>query len=310
LSSAGRRGPDSLLRTRGAGAARAVLEGARPVGDVLFELLSEGIKDPGPEQRAALHARLVEAAGRIANRTLAAEYRRTLLDRFFETYRRKPAAGRAVRAGASDGAGSVARLRTELRLRAEPRRQPEPMGVRRERLRILTAILLRHPELLHDVEQAYRSLDLPEDLRVLREHMVGWAAHAHVAGAHPDDGGPTDAFMTQVDDNAPPPLDSQALIDHLTLGGLSAQIDKVLGGEPLPLAEQVEPGDMPAEVETRWWHFFGLLNFERLVHERDAAVRDWVERNDAPSERRMRALSEVCAALRGGEQADEDGWNG
>ena len=294
--------PDSLLRGQGTGAMRQLLQGARPIGEVLFELLSEGVKDPGPEQRAALHARLVEAAGRIGNRTLAGEYRRTLLDRFFETFRprRGPArdAGGPGRAGQPEG--NVARLRTG------PRRPPEPQTVRHERLRILTAILLRHPELLHDVEEAYCSLDLPEDLRLLRERMVGWAAHAHAGVGHSDGGGAGDAFLTQVPGDAPPPLDSQALLDHLRLGGFPAQVAMALGGEPLPLAEQVEPGDMPAEVEKRWWHFFGLLNFERLVQERDAAVQDWIECNDEPSHRRLRALSEVCAALRGGEQADED----
>ena len=171
-------------------------------------------------------------------------------------------------------------------------------------MRILTAILLRHPDLLHDVEEAYCGLDLPDHLALLREHMVGWASHAHMRQASPDG-----AQMTHIEDVASHPLDSQALIDHLILGGLSTQIDMVLGGEPLPLAEQIKSGDMPAEIEMRWWHFFGLLNFERLELERQASLRDWVERNDEPSHRRFRALAEVCAALRAGEQADEDGWN-
>ena len=293
--------PDSLLRRQGAGAMRPIVHGARPMGEMLFDLLSEGVKDPGPEQRAALHARLVEAAGRIANRTLAAEYRRTLLDRFFETFR----ARRAVR----PEHGGVARMHTGGPRPAPPanlpRRAPEPHGVRRERMRILTAILLRHPELLNDVEEAYRSLEMPEDLRLLREHMVQWAADTHVR--HAVSAG---AQMPQAEDNASRPLDSQALMDQLTIGGLSAQIETVLGGEPLPLMEQIGLADMPAEVEMRWWHFFGLLNFDRLVLERDAAVREWVDRNDVPSERRMRALAEVCAALRGGEQADENGYDG
>ena len=308
--------PDSLLRHQGAAPVRSLLEGARPIGEVLFELLSEGIKDPGPEQRAALHARLVEAAGRIGNKTLAAEYRRTLLDRFFEAFRPRrgnsrfgrPGEQAGERAGSSGGVGTISRLRVGAAVAATPAMQAQV--VRRERLRILSAILLRHPELLHDVEEAYCGLELPEDLRVLREHMVGWSAHAHMAGTHPDDGSTIDANVTEGAHDASRTLDSQALIDHLTLAGLSAQIDVVLGVEPLPLSEQVAAADMPAEVEMRWWHFFGLLNFERLEQERQASLRDWVERNDEPSHRRFRALAEVCAALRSGEQADDDGWNG
>ena len=38
-----------------------------------------------------------------------------------------------------------------------------------ERCRILTAILLRHPILLRDVEHAYVGLDLPPALAALRD---------------------------------------------------------------------------------------------------------------------------------------------
>nr|WP_321985548.1 DNA primase [uncultured Lichenicoccus sp.] len=288
--------PDSLLRARGAGAMRAALEAARPIGDVLFELLCEGVHEPGPEQRAALHSRLVEAAARIGNRTLAAEYRRTLLDRFFETFRRRrPEPGRPGQAGGVRPASA----RTSLQASAPAtHRMVDGSGVRQERTRILTAILLRHPELLHDVEEAYCGLDLPEGLRLLREHMVDWAS-ALSAGRHVTDSLAPDA--------AAQALDSQALIDHLTLAGLSAQLDTVLGRQALPLEEQVGQGEMPAELEARWWHYFGLLNFERLEHEMQASLRQWVERNDEPSHRRLRALSEACSALRAGEQADEDG---
>ncbi len=297
--------PDSLLRRQGAAVVRATLREARPIGAVLFELLSEGLRDPGPEQRAALHARLVEAAGRIGNRTLAGEYRRTLLDQFFETFRARRSTPRAF--GPNAPRQNVTQL--DPRSVKQPRRPPEPQQVRRERLRILTAILLHHPELLHDVEEAFCTLDLPDDLRPLREHMVGWAARAHMPDAGAE--GPAhfdQAQITSADDHGAPSLDSQALIDHLRRTGLSAQVGAVLGVEPLPLAEQAEPSDMPAEVEARWWHFFGLLNFDRLVQERDAAVRQWDERKDIPSARRMEALCKVCAALRAGEQADEDEW--
>ena len=277
--------PDSLLRAHGPAAARAVIDAARPLGDVLFELLSEGVKEPGPEQRAALRARLDAAASRIADRALAREYRETLTRRFFETYRPKWSGRKG------QGVGPAQRL---------ARSPPRPGAERHERLRILTAILLAHPELLHDVEEAYCGLELPDELQTLRAAMVTWASVQRSE---------TDAEMPQTIHTALDLLDSQGLMDHLTTSGLSAQAQAVLRGGKLPLLEQVAVADMPAELERRWWHFFGLLNFDRLVQERQASLRDWIERNDAPSERRLRALSEACAALRAGEQADDEGWD-
>ncbi len=102
--------PDSLVRKEGAGAFAARLDGAARLSDVLFELLSEGVRDPGPEQRAALHARLTEAAATIGHRGLAAEYRRTLTQRFFEHFSRArrgagPACGRRCGQAGASGAG-------------------------------------------------------------------------------------------------------------------------------------------------------------------------------------------------------------
>ncbi|WP_428393238.1 DNA primase [Lichenicoccus sp.] len=274
--------PDSLLRAQGPAAAKAAIAAARPLGDVLFELLSEGLKDPGPEQRAALRARLEAAAAQITDRALAREYRDTLIRRFFETYRPRWRGRKTPGVVLSMG---LARL------------PPEPGAERLERLRILTAILLAHPGLLHDVEEAYCGLELPEELQTLRTAMVTWAQAHHAE---------TGAGMPQTGDIALDLLDSQGLMDHLIELGLSSQAQAVLHGGKLPLHEQVAAADMPAELERRWWHFFGLLNFDRLVQERQASLRDWVERNDAVSERRLRALSEACAALRAGEQADDE----
>ena len=41
------------------------------------------IGDATPEKRAAFRTRLIEVSGRIADKSLAGEYRRALLDRFF-----------------------------------------------------------------------------------------------------------------------------------------------------------------------------------------------------------------------------------
>ncbi|GCE90033.1 DNA primase [Komagataeibacter diospyri] len=145
--------PDSLVRRDGAAGMAALIAGARPMGEVLFGLLSEGVRDPGPEQRAALRRRLVEVAGLIPDKALASEYRSTLLDSFFQTFRRNGARGGVKKA--SVATSPVA-----------------PMDADLQRQCILSAIILEQPGVLDEVQDAYCRLELPADLAALREELL------------------------------------------------------------------------------------------------------------------------------------------
>jgi DNA primase catalytic core len=71
--------PDALVRKDGAPAFQAVLDAARPFSVAQFAFLRGNGMDGTAEQRAAFRARLLEAAGRVQDKPLAAEYRRTWL---------------------------------------------------------------------------------------------------------------------------------------------------------------------------------------------------------------------------------------
>ena len=148
--------PDTLIAKGGAPAFQAVLDAARPLSEMLYDLLTAGLPATTPEQRAVLRRRLEEAAGRIPDKALAGEYRRALLDRFF-----------ARRGG---------------RPQATPRLTRPPideMQVRRERARNLLAILLQHPGLLPDVEECLADIDLPEGAAAdLRAALLAWLSVA------------------------------------------------------------------------------------------------------------------------------------
>ena len=90
--------PDTLVRRGGSEAFATVLAGKRPLAVALFDLLREGSSADTPEGRAALMARLDGAAARIADKTLAGQYRSALRDRFYEQTRRRkgPAPARAT----------------------------------------------------------------------------------------------------------------------------------------------------------------------------------------------------------------------
>ena len=131
--------PDTLVNSRGRAAFEAVLDSARPLAEALYHLLAEGRTLLTPEARAGFRASLAEAASSIADKGLASEYRRALLDRFF-------AAGRP---GRPKPPPPVAR--------------PVPgANARPAQARALLACLLHHPALIHEVEEALGLLDLPE----------------------------------------------------------------------------------------------------------------------------------------------------
>ena len=154
--------PDTLIGKGGAAAFGAVLSGARPLHEALYGLLAEGRPTARPEDRAALRTRLEQAAARIADRALAAEYRRALLDRFFqETRPARPGAAR----------------------RAPLRAAPPPISAdaaRAEQARCLLALAVAHPWLLaQGGDELLAALDLPDGPPAdLRSALLAWLGSA------------------------------------------------------------------------------------------------------------------------------------
>jgi DNA primase len=262
--------PDTLVLRRGTGAFQAVLDGALPLGEALYGLLAEGRPTATPEQRAALRARLEQAAGSIADKNLAAEYRRALLDRFFASGRRPLPSRGAAGASRRGGPGAAA---APLRVQ---RRPVDPPAARRERARMLLAITLRHPWLLGEVEESLGQLDLPDgESARLRSALQAWFATADQ-------------------------LDSEALIAHLAQTTLGESVAALLRDPYLPAAAR--PGAQPKEALDGWWHFYGLLRGEaELEEDRRVAAAALAETNDPAAQQRLIRLTQALAALRRGE---------
>ncbi len=279
--------PDSLVRKAGAAAFQTVLDAALSPSEALYDMVRNDVGDGTPEQRAALRSRLIEASGRIADRSLAGEYRRVLLDRFFAS-RSRPAGFRGGGGYGGTGRGSQGDHKWDQKWskRRDPTgigagmRIPRPVlhqdSTTSERARILTAILLRHPSLLHDVAQAYNMLPMDPPLARLREAIEDWSESAEA-------------------------LDSPDLIDHLTKSGLEENVQHVLAGAPMPLPACACPEAMPAEAEAGWWHIFGFLNVEHLREEVALARADATRNLTPDTQRRLTALSEAFNKVRSGE---------
>ena len=264
--------PDTLVRSKGPREIQNLLDHARPLSDALFDLLREAGGDGTPELRAAFSKRLEEAAGRIRDSNLAWEYRSAFRARFRDQYR--PARGQ----------------RGQRNQRAFSNAAPKPIAFTRPTLgpdtatagqaRALLAILLNHPLLLPDVEEAFARLTLPDPLARLRAAMLEWSEHAQR-------------------------LDSGSLMSHLTAVGLAAEAAQALSALPTPLPDCAAPHAMPAEAEEGWWHFFGLMHRNRLDEEVAHAMRAFQRQPDAAAQRRLISLRAAQEALNRGEQGME-----
>ncbi len=133
--------PDTLVRNHGAPAFQAVLDAARPLAVALYDLVREtaGDSDAGAARGVA---RPAGGGGRQNPR---------------------PRIGHRIPAGVPRPvlcAGRDKRAAGDRRRQPAPRVAPAAGRAIAERGRNLLAIMLRHPALLHDVEEAFGGVEL------------------------------------------------------------------------------------------------------------------------------------------------------
>ncbi len=258
--------PDTLLRRPGGRQEFAAsLEGAVPLHKALFDIIRRAAKaagadvtaDASPESWARLHGQLLAAAAEIRHPGLSKEYRRELIDAYWSLRRQK----RDVRKSVATAS----------------RPRPHSDKVLAARAAALTATIINHPMLLHDVEEAYSTLPLAENLDRLRRAILAFAEHADV-------------------------LDSGTLADHLRSLGLHEELTLAFASAP----GFARPETQASIAEAGWWHIFGLMHRSGLEAEVAAAQQAWQNRPDQASFNRLNALVVALARLRSGEQALED----
>ena len=152
-----------------------------------------------------------------------------------------------------------------------------------EQLRHLTAIVLHHPDLVHDVEEAWCSLTLPEDQHRLRHAILSWSEHADT-------------------------LESTALLAHLIHSGFAEDVARVTAPVPNRLTAAALPDAMPAEAEAAWWGYFGQLHRPELEREVAAAQKAMAESLTEATQRRLATLAAALNKLRYDDQGEESAF--
>jgi len=271
--------PDSLIRAHGAAAFKTQLDAALPLSAVLFEMLAEGANLTSPEGRALFRTRLVEAANKIPDKALSSEYRSLLLDRFFADRPRQ--SGRKFPGPMKPAPWRAARPPID------------PAAADAERGRLLTIILLNHPALLPDMEEAFSLIDLPADCARLREAFSAYLAAQNGAKLQ----------------NSNESLDLQSLLTHLQKSGLGAVADRVLResslqGPALPAGAVAEAS--LAEAADLWWEMFGLMRSSRLKlrDQRDEQRQRYMAAPDDPET--VQKFIRLNTALARAERAERD----
>lgn len=182
--------PDDLIKAQGAPAMQAVLDGARPMVQLLWQRETEGRVFDSPERRAALDKTLRAHLARIADQSIrnhyADEMKRLRLDLFGTAQTRpfQPGPFRPGRGKFAPPGGALATTRSSLLAQAQ--------GPVEETLReaVILATLILHPALIHRFETALERLDLTgDDHDTLRQMILAGAEmpdlHARIAQSAP-----------------------------------------------------------------------------------------------------------------------------
>ncbi len=157
--------PDDIIRTRGAGAMRRILEAAVPMVQLLWQRETEGKDFDSPERRAALDKSLREAIRRIRDPSIRSHYGQEINRMRRELFRlegpRRTREGR-FRHGAALPARPTPGARASYLAAASGERAEEVL-----REAVILAVLILNPEVLPRFEGALERQDW-----VLAEHAA------------------------------------------------------------------------------------------------------------------------------------------
>ena len=180
--------PDDLIKAQGAPAMQAVLDGAKPMVQLLWQRETEGRVFDSPERRASLDKTLRTHLARINDPSIKTHYademKRLRLDLFGTAQARPFQPGPFRRGKFAPPGGALATTRSSLLAQAQ--------GPVEEALReaVILATLILHPALIHRFETALERLDLTgDDHDTLRQMILAGAdmpdLHAKIAQSAP-----------------------------------------------------------------------------------------------------------------------------
>ena len=253
--------PDSLLRGQGKTALQAVLDGALPMVDFIWNHHTEGRAFDTPEARAGLSKTLDDEAARIADRGVQHHYRQIFRDRLFKAFR--PAGGKNSKGSKNrPGRGSI-----EL-----PRlRRPTFFEINMLQ-QIFLATVINYPELLAEAEEMLGGMHIENKrLDLVRQNILN--------------------IVSSGDS-----LDRQTLLNHLSVNGFSEELAIILSEGVYNHAGFARPGGEAALAVEGWRETRDFMHRMAAREELQAAGQALAQDMSENNVEKWRALHDVHKA--------------
>jgi DNA primase len=169
--------PDSLIRTKGPEALKAVLAQALGVFDTIWQKESAQ-NTTSPESKASLQARMETTIGQIKDPLLQQSYKQALRDRMYQLSRAQQQAYTPARPN-QKGAYGKGKFGAK-KITPSPVIQKPSLNVDLRRWQVLLAAAINHPFLLEQNLETFGMVTIPNPkLELLRESLVDLMHHSH-----------------------------------------------------------------------------------------------------------------------------------
>lgn len=250
--------PDSLIKGKGPAAMQAVLDAAMPLVDYLWQATAAGRPLNTPEDRAGFRRALEARMAEIKDAALKQDYRETIQKRIAENFGAAPA--QAPTAFSKRGGPWKGRI-------IGPIVAPRPLpGNLQERITL--AILINHPALFHEMEDALHNLPLSD---------AGLDTLLHAVFT----------FMGEPDEAHD---SAAALRDYLEKNGHGALLNRLISPSLYVHAAFAHPDKPPETARAAWqdiWH-----------HHQRSAIEDELRKASLElNDENMARISELQAML-------------
>lgn len=257
--------PDSFVKCYGAEAFINIIRQKKNLSETLYQLSVDAMTDQSPEQRAALKARLTLIAEQITDQNLSKEYRKVLMDRFYEQF--------YPRNDKFDRQLPFNKKQKPFVSKSLTRPIIHKNQVDYERMCILIALLLYCPIIIPSVEEALCRLELPEDLAKIREALLDL------------------------------PYEHEDISVYLKQRNILELSEKVTKSSNLTLLNKnnYDKNSDFQQVEKQWWHFYGWLNIQELEDQVAQAQQAWILSPDEQHQRTLIARLNALEAVKRGE---------